>query len=65
MLLLMCCMFPVLKPLTCGSKSRCLGWIYKLPGGQKFSFKTFPSFCRISTEKTFKLNKKTAAYKLP
>ena len=31
--------FPVLKPLACGRQSRCLGWTYKLPGGQKFSIK--------------------------
>ena len=36
---LMCCIFPILKPLTCGRQSGCLGWIYRLPGGQKFSFK--------------------------
>ena len=38
--------FPVLKPLTCGRQSRCLGWTYKLPAGQKFSFKLSPSFWR-------------------
>ena len=31
--------FPLLKPLACGRQSRCLGWTYKLPGGQKFSIK--------------------------
>ena len=34
--------FPVSRPLTCGRQSRCLCWIYKLPGGQKFSFKSIP-----------------------
>ena len=29
--------FPDLKPLACGRQSRCLGWTYELPGGQKFS----------------------------
>ena len=32
----------VLKPLTCGRQSWCLGWTYKLPGGQKFSIKLPP-----------------------
>ena len=36
---LMYCIFPVLKPLACGRQPRCLGWTYKLPGGQKFSIK--------------------------
>ena len=36
---LMYCIFSILKPLTCGRQSRCPGWAYKLPGGQKFSFK--------------------------
>ena len=31
-----CISFPVLKPLACGRQSRCLGWTYTLPGGQKF-----------------------------
>ena len=35
-----------------------------MPGLQKFSIK-LPSFCRISTEKTFKFNKKTPVHKLP
>ena len=61
----MYCIFPVLKPLACGRQSQCLGWTYKLPGGQKFSIKTFASFCRISTEKTFKFNKMTPVYELP
>ena len=34
--------FPVLKPLACGIQSRCLNWVYKLPGGQKFSIKLSP-----------------------
>ena len=34
--------FPVLKPLAFGRQSQCLGWIYKLPGGQKFSIKLSP-----------------------
>ena len=34
--------FPVLKPLTCCRQSRCLGWTYKVPGGQKFSIKLSP-----------------------
>ena len=38
----MLCIFPVLKTLTCGRHSRCLGWTYKLLGGQKFSFKFSP-----------------------
>ena len=33
---------PVLKPLACGRQSRCMGWTYKLPGGQKFSIKLAP-----------------------
>ena len=31
--------FPLLMPLACGRQSRCLGWTYKLPRGQKFSIK--------------------------
>ena len=31
--------FPVLKPLACGRRSRCLGWTCKLLGGQKFSIR--------------------------
>ena len=34
-------------------------------GGQKFSFKLSRPFCRISTEKIFKFNRKTPAYNLP
>ena len=34
--------FPVLKPLACGRQARCLGWTYKLLGGQKFSIKFSP-----------------------
>ena len=34
--------FPVLKPLACGRRWRCLGWTYKLPGGQKFRIKLSP-----------------------
>ena len=36
---LMYLFFPVLKALACGRQSRCLGWTYKLPGGQTFSIK--------------------------
>ena len=32
----------LLKPLACGRQSWCLGWIYKLPGGQKFSINLSP-----------------------
>ena len=35
--------FPVLKPLACGRQSRCLGWTYKLPGGQRLVL-SFPLF---------------------
>ena len=52
------------QAVTCGRQSRCLGWTYKLPGSQKFNIK-LPLFLWISTEKTFKFNKKTPVYKLP
>ena len=39
---LMYYIFPVLKPLPCWKQSRCLGWVCKLPGGQKLSFKLSP-----------------------
>ena len=55
----MYCIFSVLKPLTCGRQSRCQGWTYKLPGGQKFSFK----LSHLSVG--FPQNKKTGVYKLP
>ena len=50
--------FPVLKPLACGRQSRCLGWTYINCLAAWRSVLNFPSFCRISTEKTFKSNKK-------
>ena len=58
------CFSPVLKPLACGRQSRCLGWTYKLPGGQIFSIK-LSALLERATEKTSKFNKKTPIYKLP
>ena len=55
---LMCCIFPVLKPLTCGRQSRCPGWIYKLPGGQKLSFKLAPLSVGFSQRRPLKLIKR-------
>ena len=57
--------FLVLKPLACGRQSRCLGWTYKLPGGQKSSIKLSALSIGFTLRKTFKFNKKTPVYKLP
>ena len=57
--------FPVLKPLACGIQSRCLGWTYKLPGGQKFSIKLSPLSVRFPQTRPLNVIKKTSVYKLP
>ena len=57
--------FPVLKPLACGRQSRCLGWTYKLPRGQKFSIKLSPLSIGFPKRKPLNLIKKTGVYKPP
>ena len=62
---LMYCIFPVRKPLACGRQSRCLGWTYKLPRGQKFSIKLSALSVGFPQRRPLKFNKKTRVYKLP
>ena len=58
------CIFSVLKPLTCSRQSRCPGWIYKLPGGKKFSLKVSPLSVGFPQRRPLN-KKKTGVYKLP
>ena len=60
----MYCICSVLKPLACGRQSQCLGWTYKLPGGQKFSIKLSALSVGFPQRRPLILIKKTPIYKL-
>ena len=57
--------FPVLRPLTCGRQSRCPGWTYKLPGGQKFSIKLPRLSVGFPQRRPLNLIERPQVYKLP
>ena len=62
----MYCIFPVLKSLACGRQSRCLGWTYKLPGGEEFSIELSPLSVGFPQRRPLNLIKRpTPIYKLP
>ena len=61
----MCCIFSVLKPLAGSRQSRCRGWTYKLPGGQKFNIKLSALCVGFSHRRPLNLIKRPQFAKLP
>ena len=57
--------FPCLEAAPCGRQSGHPAVDLSAAWRSEIEFLTFPSFCWISTEQTFKFHKKTPVYKLP